>query len=674
MKPSLNHQEATPLFEEAKLLFDKEQYQAAMEILPNVFKIFEEQQNWTGFLQAQIQFSNCCFRCKLYEKGIEAFEKNQKKVFPYFEENHVLVGKSHLEMGKNCRQANQLEKAKQHSLTAIQILQNQANPNQLDLADGQEILAFYYGQLGDHKSQKQYYEKALNLRLTAKVIEPKSISNTYESLAFANQRLNLLDEMLESLNCSLAVLQKEFGVDHPNTAKIYFKIGFYYSMKGDIDQALAFTHKSLNLLLKTTDTHLKIISNCYNALGFLVGEKGDHEQQLTHFLQERATLRKLYTSKELKRELINNSSNIAYSYTQRGLHTEALTYLEETLVYCKEIHGENHRQTIRIQDNIGVVLLKSNKLKEGYDHIQKALQKSLALYGNKHYRVFHAYHHLGDYYLMISDTLQQIKAYQKAIIALVADFHAEDHHQNPVLPLHQPHPIELSKVLSKKATSLVLWYQSTQDPKDLRTAIATYKLSLDFIQQMRQNHQAEGSKLFSSKVMMHTFENAIHATHQLIEATKNMEEKKALRNTFFQFSEHSKAALLLSNVKESEAKTSAAIPADLLEEEQNIKQELNELQKKINQQKAKGVGVTDSILLGLQGAYFDLQQIYQQVIQNFETNYPAYFQLKYNIKMVKTADINNHLQQKNQQNLQYKTAVVSYLKKKKNIYALLFTD
>ncbi|MFK7904105.1 MAG: CHAT domain-containing protein, partial [Chitinophagales bacterium] len=306
--------------------------------------------------------------------------------------------------------------------------------------------------------------------------------------------------------------------------------------------------------------------------------------------------------------------------------------------------------------------------------IQKALQKSLALYGNKHYRVFHAYHHLGDYYLMIGDTLQQIKAYQKAIIALVVDFHPEGHHQNPVLPLHQPHPIELSKVLSKKATSLVLWYQSTQDPQDLRTAIATYKLSLDFIQQMRQNHQAEGSKLFSSKAMMRTFENAVHATYQLLEATKNIEEKKALSNTLFQFSEESKAALLLSNVKESEAKTNAAIPADLLEEEQHIKQELNELQKKINQQKAKRVDVTDSILLGLQGAYFDLQQIYQQVIQNFETNYPAYFQLKYNIKMVKTADIKNHLQQKNQQNLQYKTAVVSYFVGKKNIYALLFTD
>ncbi|MEZ4885955.1 MAG: CHAT domain-containing tetratricopeptide repeat protein [Chitinophagales bacterium] len=674
MNLRIHLQDARRLFEEGKDLFHSGQYNTALEKWKKASKNFEEGKQWESLLETHIEMVHCYYELFQHEKAIQLLAQSLEITNTHLSTSPIWKVRCYIELGKNCLNARQFEEGKQHVLKAIDLLQNKEAQFPLEIAASHHSLAFYYGQIGDFQLQKKHYETALEIKLRAGFSELKSTAETYESLAFCSHHLGLIDDMLEYLKKSLAIYIKKLGDKHPKVAHNYFKISFYYTHKGDIDQALNYIHKSLNLLLQAEQKHLHPIANCYNALGFLLGRKGDYLQQLHYFKQEREVWEQLFEGKELEAQLINNNSNVGYSHTQLGNYEEALKSLHLALKYAKETLGEIHPEVARIQDNIGVVLLKCGRKTEAYAHFETALQMALKFHGKKHLKINSMYQHLGDYYQHIHNFPKQIEAYQKAIIALVTDFNEENYDFNPIIPEHQSHTTELLETLHKKANALVNWYQTTQSIKDLQTAAATYQTTIDFVQQMRQSHQIEGSKLWLSKAALGIFEDTFKAVYQLIEVTKMPSKKAKQKGAFFLLSEQTKAALLLSNVKENEAKANAAIPSKLLEQEQKLKRELTYLEKSIAQQKAKGTETIHPLLLRFQSEYFDAQQAYQQLIRTFEKDYPAYHQLKYNIEMAKVEKIQTYLQQKNSNEIQCQTALLSYFVGKKEVYIFAFTD
>jgi CHAT domain-containing protein len=122
--------------------------------------------------------------------------------------------------------------------------------------------------------------------------------------------------------------------------------------------------------------------------------------------------------------------------------------------------------------------------------------------------------------------------------------------------------------------------------------------------------------------------------------------RKYYREQCFYFAEKSKSAVLLGAISDTNAKSFAGVPEDLLQEENSLKAALALVSQKLAQKP------TEEEEKYLRETAFHLNQSYQSFVQNLEKQYPEYFNLKYNVASPSIADI--------QTRLDAKTAVISY--------------
>ncbi|MFK7906829.1 MAG: CHAT domain-containing protein, partial [Chitinophagales bacterium] len=115
----------------------------------------------------------------------------------------------------------------------------------------------------------------------------------------------------------------------------------------------------------------------------------------------------------------------------------------------------------------------------------------------------------------------------------------------------------------------------------------------------------------------------------------------------FNFSEQCKAILLLSNLKNNEAKAFAKIPTVLLEQEKEFQSKLNELESSISKQEVNGNEKEEALISQLQSQHFKQKQQYDALIEKFEVDYPEYHQLKYSITTASIQDLQSYLQETN---------------------------
>ncbi|MEM6380664.1 MAG: CHAT domain-containing protein, partial [Bacteroidota bacterium] len=136
------------------------------------------------------------------------------------------------------------------------------------------------------------------------------------------------------------------------------------------------------------------------------------------------------------------------------------------------------------------------------------------------------------------------------------------------------------------------------------------------------------------------------ALHQLTDDESYLHES-------LQFSEKSKAILLLEAMKNSEAETYAGIPTEVISQIDDLEVSITELEKKryliwqnLGQQQK---GLLDS----LDNLIFDRKQQVTQEITRVEKEYPQYYELRYNTSTVSVAETQKTLLTSNRTIVEY---------------------
>ena len=94
----------------------------------------------------------------------------------------------------------------------------------------------------------------------------------------------------------------------------------------------------------------------------------------------------------------------------------------------------------------------------------------------------------------------------------------------------------------------------------------------------------------------------------------------------FAFAERNKAGILAESIAEADARKFAGIPDSLLESEKNLRIDLAFFETKLQEAEE----LNDSAAIAKNNdLLFDAQKKYDDLLINFEKNYPAYHQLKY---------------------------------------------
>jgi hypothetical protein len=87
-------------------------------------------------------------------------------------------------------------------------------------------------------------------------------------------------------------------------------------------------------------------------------------------------------------------------------------------------------------------------------------------------------------------------------------------------------------------------------------------------------------------------------------------------------------------MQEADALDFAGIPDSLLEREKDLRVDITYYDKKRQDEFSKGLSETDSAVLEISSTLFDLNQSYDSLKAFLETEYPDYYQLKYDLSTI----------------------------------------
>ena len=367
-----------------------------------------------------------------------------------------------------------------------------------------------------------------------------------------------------------------------------------------------------------------------------------------------------------------------------------------------EMYGKQHIDVLQTYNSIAPCLLEKGDLEEGLQTIQEALPLAEQLFGELHPLTALQYTHLGRYHYLKNEQEKALNAFQKSLgikrkimdesqitiatnyfqigkcffaekqyetclqylqfslQSLCPDFEAKNVYSNPASDSFYTSQTILLEVLELKGMVWEEFHLQSQNIKNLRAAYHTYHRAILFVESIQKGYKT-GKKDFSvADTAQQICEKAI-----LVGLRLQKLSAKFNVNALFQFVERSKAMMLFATLKDTEAKLTTHIPPQKLEEEQNLKAELNFLEKQIATAKSKAQ-LDSQQIQELENQRFDYLQKYEQLIHEFEADYPEYYLLKYDLKTIEVHELQSHLDNS--------TAFVEYFVGENHLYIFHITS
>ncbi|MFK7904225.1 MAG: CHAT domain-containing protein, partial [Chitinophagales bacterium] len=413
------------------------------------------------------------------------------------------------------------------------------------------------------------------------------------------------------LKRSLEIRLQKFGDEHPTVATMYHNIGVCSGRLQKNAKAIEYLEKALKIRLANFgEMHFSVADTCYN-LGLIFFNKNDYEG--------------------------------------------CLSYTEKALTIRKKNFDGNHVFVGTAQSMIGRVYLKMGQADRAIHHYQYALENHLAIYGKHSLFVAEIFKSISDCYALKGAVEKALEYIQKAIQSLFVTPVSSDVYVE-LLSVKSISDSTLLDVLNAKGKLLLKYYESSFDNKRaIEAAFNNSKTTESLIKKVQKSYRTEYANLMMSKEILAIYERNIVISLYMTNS-----------NAFaFTSSEKAKSSLLLASLQDNKAKASADIPTHLLQKEKQLKIELTYMEKSIQKEEAKKDRKDEDLLKKWEKAFFDFHQKYLQLLQQLETDYPDYYQLKYDTKTVTPTELQSALAE-NQ-------VVISYFVGEEKLYIFAIT-
>ena len=168
----------------------------------------------------------------------------------------------------------------------------------------------------------------------------------------------------------------------------------------------------------------------------------------------------------------------------------------------------------------------------------------------------------------------------------------------------------MAEYLWEKAKALTALSAKENKEKNLLAAHTTYELIEKLLSQIRADFEADKSKQFLVEKARQIYEDAIKNTWQLYQLT----EADSLKEKMLQLAEKSKAIIMLDAFKNLEAKKVAGISAELLSQEQSLKETIAQLELEIAAKEKIIKEESDSKLISLRQKHLDTKGALEKVV------------------------------------------------------------
>lgn len=469
---------------------------------------------------------------------------------------------------------------------ALQIRQTLGDAIILDFSNSIYLKAIIYRYMGNFTQAKENYVEAIELLESstslADIQKVEHLAPKYEDMGILSISVGDFSLALSYLNKAETAYIKHIGTrSDGSVAYVISKKGNVYHSLKDYDKAIVTYNLAIN------------ICNEFNPT-----ENLDVAEFLGHIYNDKA-----------------------FAYSAQEKYDDAEVIYNDALAIFQNLNLNE------VQSNTHSNLILTYAHQDNFEATQNSYQQGLALAQEVYKTAFHhkiaeLHRNMGEAESLRNNHDTALQYYQTAIKSLVPDFQTNSTFPNPVLSQRVIGPkMELLQTLSRKVKTLQAKHSGNpSDNAPLLVAFQTSQTLDTLITQIRQSYQAQGSKFYLTETVIPVYEQAIATALSLFEQTQDVTYRQAAYN----FVARNKAIVLLDGFQEEQARTYANIPANILGEEQSIKQEMSALEQAIYEAQ-QNEGNVDS----LRQILFDWKRQQDRFIKNLENQYPDYYNFKY---------------------------------------------
>lgn len=478
----------------------------------------------------------------------------------------------------------------------------------------------------------------------------QAVTKTNLGFLYINQGRN--DLALETLQEATREFENSGKQNSLEAAQAIAFLGQVYKYTGKDSQA----EEQLRMALTIRENLLKgdheLIAASYNDLG-LAYAGIDNDKALDFYDKALLIYQKLHGNEHPKLALTN--SNMGFAYLQLELFGDAVNNFETSLKIWEKIYPGAHQAKAFTLYSLGQTYSKMGNAPAAEGYYKRALEMYRQTYGAKHSDISQV---LNDYgFLELSERKydQAILHFQEAICANVNNFDNQDPFTNPALENYYNGRVLLYSMRLKANAFESRHFGKSLKLSDLLTSLNVLQRCDTLIDRLRQQSSNESDKLMLGAIASDVYADGVRTAY---EAASGALKKKPLFEQAFYFAEKSKSAVLLDAISESDAKSFAGIPQNLLEEEKGLKSAIALTAQKLAQKPSPAEEKY------LRETSFALNRTYETFIKNLEKEFPAYFNLKYNASSPSIQQIQNLLDNK--------TALLSYFIDEENQRMYIF--
>ena len=454
----------------------------------------------------------------------------------------------------------------------------------------------------------------------------------------------------------------KYGEISTQTIETYNSLGQGYALDHNPHKAVLYCEKAIDTVykLKKTDKPqldvAKQVELLINLGGYFVWVEPSKSLHYLNLALDTSNKHDFKTKTYVQSYIYNN---ITTYYLYKDEFSKALSYAEKTLNKLSEYAPSDEiTEHALVYNKMGSIYALLGNYPKAIQFYQKSVQINRRFFKAPHSDISQSLYAIGHCFLKEKKYLSGLDYLQKSLQALIPSFQANSIYDYPKIT-HTINDVLFLQILRLKIQTLFQCYVIEEENNKidyLITGLKGLNLSMDLMDSIRRSYQLTPSYLrfLSTPKILSLFSLGLKIS-TLANKPKNA----------FKFCEKGKNNLLLASMRESASKA-AEIPSQLLKQEKTLKNKLTFWEKQIAQEEAKGENQREKVLLQWKSQFFDLHQEYLQLIQQFEQDYPDYYQLKYETKTISIEEI--------QENLSEDQVMVNYFVGEDRYYIFLITS
>lgn len=475
------------------------------------------------------------------------------------------------------------------------------------------------------------------------------LGEAYFKLSENEKSLEVMFETVETASPHLPEHHLEFASCFNNIASSLIELGQY-------EKGILYFQKAIAVCEKQEEPPLLMIAALNHNLGSIQVKLEKYEEAIPYLQKGLETRKKFPLSLPLK--IDESYNNLAYCYVFLDQPEKALTNYEKTLQIRQQFLDNMHPKIGLAHNNIAKVLEDLNKIALANSHYKKALEVLLPTLGKHH-----------PYVALIKSNYgaNQIRQgeYRSGLAYIHWAFAPDESLKPDSLLFRNPSFFEAKSLLGKSPKYLELlaqkanYYQAfgikTSNDQALTFALKTYLLAAQVIDTFRLGFSDLDKRILANNTLP-IYEGGIHAAYNLYRQTGSTSYQRIA----FELAEKGKAILLLEGLQAENARLFAGIPPELREMEQSLKQRLFEAKENLRQEEASEEKSPD-----LHDQIIDIQASYDSLLAHIEEEFPAYYELKYDISPVSISEV--------QAQLADRKLLVEYFMGEEHVFAFFLT-